>query len=193
MPAGTLEGWAVARLPNNRPEMAALLASAFEAHAPPDDPEINDEHLQMLIEGRLDELDDRERNLLFSQLAAAPWAAALLAQIKPVAPDLPVTDRFAPIPWLTARRLFAMAACLTLALLVWRFADPPPGSDSLVPHLSRFGSSSNSYWDGFTQQNLRERQTRDRIRDIATVVMCIIAVCLGIMSLWRESTKSRRK
>jgi len=125
--------------PNAKQLQAALrgaLDTPTPSGAPGSDVDTFAEDLFLIAAGRGDELPAARRDELLEAVAIDPGIAALLQDAHTLAAEQHSTshagaDNVAPppptfqFPRTAVRTVFALAACLTVALGVWRFADPP--------------------------------------------------------------------
>lgn len=124
---------------------AALGGALHTPSASPIDADAVAEDLFLIASARGDELSAARRDELLDAVATDPGVAALLQDAHALAAagssatetkteDLappPPTFRF---PRTAVRAVFALAACLTVALGVWRFADPPATQVAASPN-----------------------------------------------------------
>ncbi|WP_419807494.1 hypothetical protein [Sphingomonas sp.] len=157
-------------LPQNPRDFRRSFSRALAGHAAVSADEIDDEHLALLFAGRVDELPAHARAALLEQVACHPWAAQLLAEAKPPIRRSDRSQRAARPRLAGGGRpsilvigtvvTWALAACLTLAVGVWRFADrngPTPGTASRGPTIGTYStgttdatdppSGPGQYWD----------------------------------------------
>jgi hypothetical protein len=129
----------------NNAAMVRLLDQSISQFANPGSTEVNEEHLTLLCMGRIDELSAAERYVILRQIAADAELANLVAQMRemgwgedehPASTFQDVILRITPIAW-------SLAACLAVALGVWRFAGSTPNSGNGAVAI-RTNSDGNS-------------------------------------------------
>lgn len=88
---------------------------------------------------------------------------------------------------------FALAACLTLAVGVWRFVEPPvpasvtpDGQVQLFHHGGGGQGAGPDYWTQHSQQQLRQQVRRDVLRDYGLVGLGGLSAGLGLALILRR-------
>jgi hypothetical protein len=112
------------QIPRSSVELTRLLQRAM---ARPDrSQQINEEYLAQLCLGRIDEIPAEVRSHLLDAIAADPESAELVAELRQLGwgGDVRIGDA-AIFTLRLSSWAWAAAACLALALGVWRLAAPP--------------------------------------------------------------------
>jgi len=173
--------------PKNRSDMIHLLHAAMDqSGSTTADRTIEDEHIALLAEGRLDELPESDRQHLLRQVASDPQIAQVLREVRQLI-DAPAAGtrqgissqsfmRFTQYAW-------AAAACLFLTLGLWRMVDPSAplqrGPDQSVHILQNQPAGSTDYWQMHNQQQLKNRLHQDELRDWALIISSGVCVILA--------------
>ena len=176
--------------PENRRQMIALLRSAMTDIAKPNSEQIDDEQLTLLAMGQIDRLPSVQRQTLLRQVAAQPWAAQLVAELSPI---LGIREHRTPnYKWLPRiGRVLAIAACVSVVLIIWQGFDPSPHS---VLSLRPFGVGNGpDYWGQFHDEQMQARAFRNWMRDMLTIVMCTTTVILAIAVAWMAFRERHRR
>jgi hypothetical protein len=112
------------QIPKSPAEIVRLLTRTMSASG--DAGEINEEDLALLCLGRIDEIPAEARARLLQKISADPQAGEVIAELRQMGWGAEV--RIADPAMLTLRIgswAWAAAACLAIALGVWRLAAPP--------------------------------------------------------------------
>ena len=170
----------------NRAELIRLLTDAIQ-RAAGEGGELDEEHIALLAEGRLDALSPPERDRLLRLIAADPAAGQLLAEldqlgIRPA--DTSDVRRVRPgssRTFYSLLSLWAAAAGLMLGLALWRAADPPAplAPDGTLLLMGAEGDELD-YWEQLDHQRRIERVQRDRYRDYALIISTGTGLVLSV-------------
>jgi hypothetical protein len=170
----------------NKSQLRHLLERVMHESAR-DGVELDEEHMALLAEGRLDALSPPERDRLLRLIAADPAAGELLAELDqlglrpPTVEDSRTARPRSSRAFYTLFSLWAAAACLFLSLLLWRAADPPaPLAPDGTLRVMGTSSADLDYWEQLDHQRRVERVQRDRYRDYALIISTGTGLVLSI-------------
>jgi len=183
-----------------RVELTGLMRQAMErGDARPDgSPSVSDEQIALLASGRADELSASERGRVLAAVARDPELGRLVRELQGLglagqnttrrSATRPVASRFMQAGWVAA-------ACLTVAIGVWRFADPPITSPSdsggEVQTLHQQPDHGEQYWEQAEKQRLEAQAKRDRLRDYALLASAGACLVLSIPVAWQLLRRRR--
>lgn len=186
--------------PITRGQVATALERAMDDAAERAAGPVDDEHLALLLEGRLDELAKEDRRQLLHRVATDPELSAVVAQAgagpgerDEAAEARPaVAGRILPA---VVRLVWAVAACAAIGLGIWRYAEPtrsPERRTTDMPDIHVGASSaerpgtgeplpSDKYWKEIKQQQAEaERDQWHTVRDYALLGSMGVSAILSV-------------
>jgi len=180
------------RMPQTRTDMIALVRDAMQrqdADAPTADPE----HLVMLATGRADELPAPDRARLLRAVASDPQTSQLVAELRAMDLDEPAAPpkTLGSPNWFRATRVvWAIAACLFVALSLWRLVDAPEYTTTDPIPIEAMGDEPTDPWDALAAER-RAQVEAEQWRDIALIsagtVLGVVTIPL-VIGLIRKRT-----
>ena len=182
------------------PQLKTALNSALDTPAAaPRDADMAAEDLLLIATGRGDELSAARRDQLLEAVASDPGVAALLQDAHALAAlqssagqggtqatDAPSAVAPPPptfqFPRAAIKTVFALAACLTVALGLWRFADPPSTQVAANDPVGLFDQPGLIVPSGVDSAppETETTATARSPRDTALIVTGGLAVVLGL-------------
>ena len=183
-------------LPRTRNDMIAIVREAMQRHRAGDSPDVNEEHLVMLATGRLDELPPGDRARLLRQVAGDAATSQLVAELRSLGLEEPAA---APLPvggpnWFRATQIvWAIAACLCIALGLWRLADSPYDLPQPAQPIEQMGADDPADpWDALAAERRAEAEAQ-QWRDIALIsaatIWGVVTIPLVIGAIRRRTGK----
>jgi len=178
-----------------QPELMDTIDAAFERAGDPSAPDrVSPEDLYLLATGGLQRIPENRRRDLLEAIAADPALAQLVAQLhhdagRGASDGGQAVAHGARRPPAWVRQLMhgmlAAAACLTIAMGAWRFADTPthpaPGTENIETYQA---DPAHDYWRDAGAQARIEREVRDRMRDYALLLSAAATFVLAIPVAW---------
>ena len=217
---------------NNAAQLARLLEGAVADTPPPPGPVPDDDEIELLLGGRLDTLPEADQRRILSHVAADPELARLVAEMHAMTaaeadagpaeqpaprgqPDPPAWPRdgakmrYGGLIFFT-RCVFAVAACLTLGLGVWRLVDPPTAEQQQQQNQIRTMGTGprqtdpgkTDYWDEVQRRRQGERvppppaspgmHPRDYALILVGVACLILAIPVAYWAITITAVAARR-